>query len=492
MSTSVRVGKRRWCRPGLSAATAPSDATFAGTSVDGSRVFFVTDERLVSADVNTTTDVYERSGGQTTLVSTGRVSTGGNFPVFFRGASADGGRVFYTTRARGVLADTDWEFDVYERSGGQTTLVSTGPFGGNGAFPALVAGVSEDGGRVFFRTVEQLRSTDTDATEDVYERSGGQTTLVSTGPTGGNGTAGASLVGASADGTRVFFQTLESLVSADTDATEDVYERSGGQTTLVSTGVTGGNGAVGAFFAGVSDDGGRVFFRTVESLVSADTDAVVDVYERSGGQTTLVSTGPTGGNGANSAFFDGASADGTRVFLQTAESLVSADTDTFLDVYERSGGQTTLVSTGPTGGNGTVDALFRGASADATRVFFVTAERLVSADTDAASDVYERAGGQTTLMSTGPVGGNGAFEVVVQRRIGRRDAGLLRDSRVAGERRHRRRVRHLRQAHRGAGEHRPADDLGDTVGRSPTELCAGQLGARSDRVRLPVEPGRRR
>ena len=142
-------------------------------------------------------------------------------------------------------------------------------------------------------------STDTDATEDVYERSGGQTTLVSTGPTGGNGAAGASLVGASADGTRVFFRTLESLVSADTDATEDVYERSGGQTTLVSTGVTGGNGAVGAFFAGVSDDGGRVFFRTVESLVSADTDAVVDVYERSGGQTTLVSTGPTGGNGAN-------------------------------------------------------------------------------------------------------------------------------------------------------------------------------------------------
>ena len=108
----------------------------------------------------------------------------------------------------------------------------------------------------------------------------------------------ALFVGASADGARVFFRTVEPLVSADTDATEDVYERSGGQTTLVSTGATGGNGAFGAFFEGASADGTRVFFATEESLVSADTDAAEDVYERSGGQTTLVSTGPAGGNGA--------------------------------------------------------------------------------------------------------------------------------------------------------------------------------------------------
>ena len=46
-----------------------------------------------------------------------------------------------------------------------------------------------------------------------------------------------------------------------------------------------------------------------------------------GGQTTLLSTGPTGGNGAFDASFTGASADGTRVFFGTEESLVSADTD---------------------------------------------------------------------------------------------------------------------------------------------------------------------
>ena len=51
---------------------------------------------------------------------------------------------------------------------------------------------------------------------------------------------------------------------------------------------------------------------------------------------------------------------------------MSADTDTYPDIYERSGGQTTLVSTGPTGGNGTFDVIFGGASADGTRVFFTT------------------------------------------------------------------------------------------------------------------------
>jgi Ca2+-binding RTX toxin-like protein len=122
-------------------------------------------------------------------------------------------------------------------------------------------------------------------------------------------------------------------VSADTDAFEDVYERSGGQATLVSTGAAGGNGVFDASFERVSADGSRVFFGTGEPLVSADTDAFEDVYERAGGRTTLVSTGPAGGNGAFDVFFRGASADGSRVFFSTVESLVSTDTDTSEDIY---------------------------------------------------------------------------------------------------------------------------------------------------------------
>src|SRR3954447_26248536 len=73
--------------------------------------------------------------------------------------------------------------------------------------------------------------------------------------------------------------------------------------------------------------------------------------------TDLVSVGPNGGNGAAASVYRGASSDGTRVFFQTTESLVSADTDSSMDVYQRSGGTTTLLSTGPNGGNGSFSAI---------------------------------------------------------------------------------------------------------------------------------------
>ena len=96
-----------------------------------------------------------------------------------------------------------------------------------------------------------------------------------------------------------------------------------------------------------------------------------------------------------------------------------------------------LVSTGPAGGNGAADSEFGGASSDGARVFFDTDESLVSADTDTQIDVYERSGGQTTLISTGPAGGNGDFAAGFCGRVGRRGSRVLLDARGAGERRRR-------------------------------------------------------
>src|SRR4029453_12046633 len=104
-------------------------------------------------------------------------------------------------------------------------------------------------------------------------------------------------------------------------------------------------------FRASSIDGSRVFFETEEALVASDSDTSQDLYERAGGTTSLLSTGPTGGNGAFEALFSGASDGGTKVFFQTAEALTASDSDSPLDIYERSGGTTTLVSTGPSGGN---------------------------------------------------------------------------------------------------------------------------------------------
>ena len=85
--------------------------------------------------------------------------------------------------------------------------------------------------------------------------------------------------------------------------------------------------------------------------MTGDTDTQNDVYERSGSTTTQVSTG---GNGPFDSFFDGASADGSHVFFHTAEPLAGGDTDTNRDVFDRTGGTTVRVSTGPSGGSACV------------------------------------------------------------------------------------------------------------------------------------------
>ena len=395
------------------------DVFFDATSADGSRVFFDTDEQLVASDADVNFDIYERRGGTTTLLSTG--TTGGNaaFDVFYADSSADGTRVFFETDEKLTAADTDSAFDVYERAGATTTLVSTGSPGGNGAFDVTFHAVSEDGTRVLFETDEQLLPTDTDTQTDLYERAGGTTTQISTGPAGGNGAFFVAFGGISATGTRVFFETDEQLVAGDTDAFYDVYERAGGTTTLVSIGSSGGNANLDAGYRDNSADGSRVFFQTTEALQPGDTDAHSDVYERSAGSTTLLSIGSSGGNGAIPATYEGSSAGGGRVFFSTTESLLAGDTDTRRDVYRREAGTTVQVSTGPAGGNGAFDADFMGASVDGANAYVRTEDPLVAADTDTGCaagqgpqcrDVYEYSGGTTTLVSTGPAGGNGAFD----------------------------------------------------------------------------------
>ena len=94
-------------------------------------------------------------------------------------------------------------------------------------------------------------------------------------------------------------------------------------------------------------NGARVIFTTTERLVAADLDSSSDLYERTGSTTTLLSTGSTGGNGEFGVLFEGASADGTRVFFLTNEQLMPSDTDTMQDAYERVGGLTTHVTSVP-------------------------------------------------------------------------------------------------------------------------------------------------
>jgi hypothetical protein len=391
---------------------AAQPAAFAEVSIDGERQLFDTKEQLASTDADASTDIYMRAPGSVTLMSAGQIGGNGAHDALFATVSEDGARVLFHTREALVSADTDAQrYDVYQRFGGTTTLISTGPSTTNANVDAFLRGASPDGTRVFFETSEVLTATDTDTRTDVYQRASGTTTQLSIGPTSAIGQFTATFRGASLTGGRVFFETTDRLVSTDLDSATDVYQRTAGTTTLISTGPDGGNGAVTASFDGTSDDGTRVFFHTTEQLVTTDTDGFYDVYEREAATTTLHSTGPNGGNGPKHADYVANSADGLKVIFETDESLLAADTDIYVDLYQRTGGVTTQLSTGPSGGNGAFDATAVAVSDDATRVLFDTKEKLTADDTDANFfDVYRREAGVTKLISTNSSGASGAFD----------------------------------------------------------------------------------
>jgi hypothetical protein len=388
----------------------PNDAHLFGATDDGKHVFFTTRDRLSGRDVDDALDLYRREQPDTT-VWLSRGPAGVHAPIDATPQSFETGEAItatFTTAEQLLSSDTDNSVDLYERLQRITRLVSRGPNGFNGAFDALgPVTQSRDASKLFFRTAEPLVAADTDASVDLYERSNANTTtLVSQGPNGFNGAFDVSSARPSEDGSRVLFTTAEQLVAADTDASVDVYERSGTTTTLVSQGSNGFNGAFDAELRTIANDGERAVFTTAEQLDASDTDAEVDVYSRAGYEPTLVSQGPNGLNGPFPATFEGVSADGVRVFFTTAEPLVAADTDSSIDVYDNNVFTgTTLHSAGAVNGNGAFDAAFAGFAPGNVpvrepAVLFTTDEQLIPTDTDASADVYARSGSTTRLIST--------------------------------------------------------------------------------------------
>jgi len=417
------------CAPAC--GNAEIDAAFAASV--GVEVFFVSDERLAAEDTDDSRDVYVRDveAGTTTLVSAGAAACApgcGNEEddTFLRGVSADGSTAFFTSPEQLAQADLDTAIDVYARDldEGTTTLVTQGDAGcapgcGNGEAVPVFRGSSADGGRAFFTTQEPLLQADQDDATDVYARDlpGGPTILVSDGEAEA---LTASFNAASADGSTVLFSTTEALDGGDVNGAVDVYEWSGGEPALLTSGTCTQGSGCGANFNAATADGGAFVFTTTEQLAAADEDASADVYlqQLGGGPPELASQGDAGcapicGNGAAAAIFSTLSADASRVLFSTAESLAAADTDANADLYRHDldESQTELVSQPGTcpipPKQGGCDVVFGGATPDAAHAYFLTPERLSFEDIDSEADVYERAfdagaGAETTrLVSVG-------------------------------------------------------------------------------------------
>ncbi len=396
------------------------DVSFDAVSSEGTEVVLSTEEPLGGEDEDSVEDVYLRdiTAGTTTLVSAAAASCSvpncGNAaaPAFFHAASTDALTVAFGSGEALSDEDVDTDDDIYVRDVQVSATDLVSPVGN---CPSAVPGectpifreISGDGSHVFFETGEQVAVQDTDSRQDVYGWSGAVPVLLSTGAGGGNGGFNATYQGTTADGSAAFFETSEPLSDEDTDTVEDVYRRSGVETVLISTGPTAVNPGSPASFKKTASEGSTVAFTTEQSLTSADVDSSRDVYVRDvdAESTTLVSVAEVGctgtcGDGEVDASFARASSDVSVVFFETAESLVAADTDASVDVYQRSGGETTLISTGPISKNGASNPHLADVSEDGAHALITTEERLTIDDLDGETDVYDRSAAGMLLVST--------------------------------------------------------------------------------------------
>jgi Tol biopolymer transport system component len=325
------------------------DVALRGISANGSYAYFTTAESLSGTDADNAVDIYARnlSSETTTQVAQGgeacapSCGNSGAVPVF-QGSSDDGTRAFFSTNEPLVAADKDSATDVYARDlpGGPTTLISGGT---SPTETASYAATTGDGAHVFFTSAEGLVAEDTDGFNDVYEWTGGTIGLVT--PATCSSACSATFDAVSDDGNTVVFSTAEQLSGSDTDSRVDIYsqEVGGGTPLLISLG-TGcgacGNGAADARFDRASADVTHVVFTSAEVLSDEDSDSEDDIYARDvvAGESSLITTAPSYcplKKGNCGATFVGAAVDGSHVFFTTVERFKLEDGDDEVDVYER-------------------------------------------------------------------------------------------------------------------------------------------------------------
>ncbi len=309
------------------ACNGPSLAQYAGAAADGSRVFFTTDQQLVNADTDSTTDLYAcdiPSGSPAPVGAANPCATltevsGTNGEAHVESVAAvseDGSRVYFV--AQGVLAGNPGTGGVAAVSGADNLYVWTkdaaDPTGTTRFVTALDSGggvvgaqTTEDGRYLMFLTTTKLASSgpgkDDDGQTDLYRYDAESETMLrlSTSVTGSGGNdpgfdviprgsaPGRSVNSMSADGSMVVFETDEALSPDDTDGVADVYLWRDGRVSLLSR-----DGGEKPWISATGED---VYFVTNQRLTAADRDANVDIYDaRVGGGFDLSAPAPCSGD----------------------------------------------------------------------------------------------------------------------------------------------------------------------------------------------------
>ncbi|HEU4803046.1 MAG TPA: hypothetical protein VFS73_07710 [Solirubrobacterales bacterium] len=332
------------------------DFHFVSQTDDGSTVFFLSTKPLVAADTDDQRDLYRSRNGETILISTGPADAGGGFTGTRYGSrrsgfetvsTADGETVVFKTSAKLTDEDEDSADDIYLRTGTTTTLAS-----GTGASDVDLVGQSDDLGTIYFETADGLDPADTNGKSDVYRWKNGTTSLFALDPGGRAFAHGSTFLDSSVDGTRTFFYAWENAGFV----TGEIYERSAGATTRISP--PGIDYQYWSDWVGASDDGSNVYFDSKRPLTDDDDDGgKVDLYRYENGTLTLISADPSpidpedaeDATGAPGPLDDGdqLSDDGSRIYFKSRQSMSPADTDCGrTDLYEHSDSGNRLVTVG--------------------------------------------------------------------------------------------------------------------------------------------------
>jgi hypothetical protein len=368
------------------------ELTLVGTSADLSHVVLSSCAALTSSAIEVPVpggcneakqNLYESSSSGLSLLnvlpSDSQGTPGAEIAAPTGATSSDGNRVYWTH-----------EGDLYLREGVQSMQVDEAP-GGGGSFQAA----STDGRFAFFTKAGDLYRYDatSEATTDLTPSGGVQ-----------------GILGASEDGSRVYYLSASGL-----------FLWSSGATTEVAAGADASNYPPSTGAARVSPNGSHLLFLSQAELTGYENNGEMEAFlygpPPSGGEAklTCVSCNPTGERPQGSASTPAAiangatassiyrprslSASGSRVFFDSSDELVPQDSNHEQDVYEweaqgegnctREGGCVQLISSG----HGDEASSFIDGSADGADAFFLTEASLAFGD-PGSYDLYDaRVGG---------------------------------------------------------------------------------------------------
>ena len=304
---------------GTSVDSSGGHVSFAGVSEGGERVFYLEGGDLLAFDTTSNQVVEFSNSGDVTPVNVApagtrayfvspSVLTGGANP---QGETAQAGEqnLYLSEEGEIRFAATVTDRDVTGKPGSEFGVDSLGSW-----VETQAAGppswdpsrLTPDGSVLLFQSRAELTGYEAGESPQVYRYDSRSDTLrcLSCIPTGLPSAGGASLQSVAegesdpaplgafgfvqnlrSDGARAFFQSVEALVSTDTDETQDVYEweeegigsctRPGGCVYLISSGQSGRDN----YLYASSQSGDDVFFTSGDLLTSSDTEAAPSLYD---------------------------------------------------------------------------------------------------------------------------------------------------------------------------------------------------------------------